>query len=316
MSIKNSLIAKQLKEQKAALLSSKKRPPPALKPSDAHAASGSGIVPRTSSVPHLAGPTEVPDDTDTFRAARTTPARLTPQRPTSSGGQNVEKASASRGKSHKEKAPKPHKSRSRDSGSKDREEPSSKKLRLGSSLEASGKQPETEADEETCSNPEMEAQVKWLEMCERQLAEMREIERQRTHPQISSTFNASLPRTIPNWLINGRSSVLDTHAGEDSFELYKHTLLGPDQFALIPFEFTRLEEYIAHNNFLQNKVERLSKALLEAEAAKDKFSHDNTALVNRVQGLEQEVNAARNELKEQKENHESELKETYDTGRK
>ncbi|KAK6140547.1 hypothetical protein DH2020_025706 [Rehmannia glutinosa] len=167
---------------------------------------------------------------------------------------------------------------------------------------------------------------------------MREMERQRSPPQLSSNFNASLPRTVPNWLINGRSSVLDTHAGEDSFELYKHTLLGTDQFALIPFEFTRLEEYIAHNTFSnnallhhlslraanwkrsldarENEVERLSKALREAEAAKEKLSQENTALVIRARGLEQEVNAARDELKEQKENHESELKETYDTGRK
>ncbi|KAK6119975.1 hypothetical protein DH2020_046284 [Rehmannia glutinosa] len=115
----------------------------------AHLCLGLGRCSPTSSRPHFAASTEVLDDTDTFRAARTTPARLTPQCPTSSGGENVEKASTSKGKSHKEKTPKPHKSRSWDSGGKDREEPSSKRLRLGSSLDVSGKQPETQADEET-----------------------------------------------------------------------------------------------------------------------------------------------------------------------
>ncbi|KAK6131728.1 hypothetical protein DH2020_034525 [Rehmannia glutinosa] len=136
----------------------KKRPPPAPK-SDAHAGSGSGSA-LPSTPHHLADPSEALVDADPQQAARTTPARSTPQRPlTFSEGQPTEKASASRGKSHKEKAPKSHKSRSWDSGNKDREEPSSKRLRLGSSLESSGKQPATEANEETCSNPEMEAQV-------------------------------------------------------------------------------------------------------------------------------------------------------------
>ncbi|KAK6156889.1 hypothetical protein DH2020_011137 [Rehmannia glutinosa] len=159
------------------------------------------------------------------------------------------------------------------------------------------------------------------------------MERQRTPPQISSSFNASLPRLVPNWAINGLSCMLDTHAGEDSFELYKHTLLGPDQFALIPFEFTRLEELIAHNNFTNNallhhlslraanwkrtldahevEVNRLSKALSEA-AGREQLAKENTSLVTRVQGLEKDVTAAHQELNDQKESRENELKETYD----
>ncbi|KAK6137117.1 hypothetical protein DH2020_029140 [Rehmannia glutinosa] len=132
-----------------------------------------------------------------------------------------------------------------------------------------------------------------------------------------------MPRTLPNWLINGASRVLDTHAGEDSFELYKHTLLAPDQFALLPFEFTLLEELMAHNFFRssleeqQREVARLSEALRGAEAGSEKaiqeakigLMKENSSLLNKVQGLEMEVTKL-------KEVHESELNETYDTGRK
>ncbi|KAK6140957.1 hypothetical protein DH2020_025299 [Rehmannia glutinosa] len=172
-------------------------------------------------------------------------------------------------------------------------------------------------------------------------------------PEISTTFNASLLRKVPNWAINGRISVLETHAGEDSFELYKHTLLESDQFILTPFDFTRLEELIAHNNFTNNalahhmslraanwkatfkeqsraleraikKVEgadfEKAKAIEEArreatERVEQQSSLEISSLKSQVQELTDQLSKARLDLDEANKMHASERQELYNLGR-
>ncbi|XP_020553332.1 uncharacterized protein LOC105173307 isoform X1 [Sesamum indicum] len=54
-------------------------------------------------------------------------------------------------------------------------------------------------------------------------------------------------RLIPNWAISGQSSVLKTHVGQDSWELYKSTILPRDQALLAPMSHIRVEQNFAHS---------------------------------------------------------------------
>ncbi|KAL2226078.1 UNVERIFIED_CONTAM: hypothetical protein Sindi_1966500 [Sesamum indicum] len=54
-------------------------------------------------------------------------------------------------------------------------------------------------------------------------------------------------RLIPNWAISGQSSVLKTHVGKDSWELYKSTILPRDQALLAPMSYIRVEQNFAHS---------------------------------------------------------------------
>ncbi|KAK4434780.1 hypothetical protein Salat_0640900 [Sesamum alatum] len=53
-------------------------------------------------------------------------------------------------------------------------------------------------------------------------------------------------KLVPDWAISAQSSVLKTHVGQDSWELYKAYLLARDQAALVPTAHTRIEEHHAH----------------------------------------------------------------------
>ncbi|KAK6151073.1 hypothetical protein DH2020_016005 [Rehmannia glutinosa] len=225
-------------------------------------------------------------------------------------------------KSHKEKS---HKDKNKGSSLKDPEPkdgPSSKK-------------PRTDPTVDLMLEPDMDEQLAWLDMCEGQLLRQRELERSQTPQEILSAFNASLRA----------NSVLETHAGEDSFELYKHTLLETDQFALIPFDTTRLEELIGHNNFTNNallhhlslraanwkatcedqnvRLEKLSKKMevvdLEKARAIDEARREATeqisSLKSQVHDLTEQLSKAHLDLDKAKTLHVSEPKESYNLGR-
>ncbi|KAK4417211.1 hypothetical protein Salat_2546700 [Sesamum alatum] len=53
-------------------------------------------------------------------------------------------------------------------------------------------------------------------------------------------------KLVPGWAISTQSSVLKTHVGQDSWELYKACLLPRDQATLVPTAHTQIEEHHAH----------------------------------------------------------------------
>ncbi|KAK4412403.1 hypothetical protein Salat_2887300 [Sesamum alatum] len=53
-------------------------------------------------------------------------------------------------------------------------------------------------------------------------------------------------KLIPDWAISGQSSILKTHMGQDSWEMYNACLLPRDQATLVPTAHTRIEEHHAH----------------------------------------------------------------------
>ncbi|KAK6155835.1 hypothetical protein DH2020_010083 [Rehmannia glutinosa] len=233
-----------MKEQKEALLSRRKdRPPPVPK-------SGS----RCLQLPAYYTVRRDPLRTSRRSFLRTSHEAILPSSHGTPSRQmtvreNVESSKPKdKSKSHKERSQKEkekekiHKGKSSSSRDRDPREPNSaKRLRIDPDIEVS-------------SGSDLEEQLVWLEKCETRLANLRAAERDHTSQVLSRPFEASLPWKVPNWFINGRSSVLETHASEDSFELYKHTLLATDQFALTTTDFTRLEELIAHNNFMNNAM--------------------------------------------------------------
>ncbi|KAL2252585.1 UNVERIFIED_CONTAM: hypothetical protein Sindi_0053200 [Sesamum indicum] len=54
-------------------------------------------------------------------------------------------------------------------------------------------------------------------------------------------------RFIPNWNVSPNSTVLGSHSGQVSWELFNASCLPRDQAALIQSPFTRLEEHAAHS---------------------------------------------------------------------
>ncbi|KAL2235743.1 UNVERIFIED_CONTAM: hypothetical protein Sindi_1306500 [Sesamum indicum] len=54
-------------------------------------------------------------------------------------------------------------------------------------------------------------------------------------------------RLIPNWAISSKSPVLKTHVGQDSWELYKSTILPHDHALLTPISHIRDEKNFAHS---------------------------------------------------------------------
>ncbi|KAK4428778.1 hypothetical protein Salat_1177700 [Sesamum alatum] len=60
------------------------------------------------------------------------------------------------------------------------------------------------------------------------------------------TSSSKVAKLNPEWAIFARSSVLRTHVGQDSFELYKACCLDRDQVLLAQTTHTRVEEHLAH----------------------------------------------------------------------
>ncbi|KAK6146757.1 hypothetical protein DH2020_020626 [Rehmannia glutinosa] len=285
------------------------RPPPVPKP-EARGAS--------SSQPHttLEGiPFELQGDPSSGRATSQEPvlppSHSTPRQVTSHEAIESSKPRDKSSKSHKDKSQKDktHKGKSSSSRYCDPREPSSsKKLRIDPEVEVS-------------SWSELDEQLAWLERCETQLANLCAAKRNSTPQALSRPFEASLPRKVPNWFINGRSTVLETHAEEDSFELYKHTLLATDQFALTSTDFTRLEELIAHNNFMD--LDRLTTEAKHAKTEKEKAINDacsklaqeNSTLKTEVQDITSQLTKAREDLEHLKKTHELERQQSFDLGR-
>ncbi|KAL2251613.1 UNVERIFIED_CONTAM: hypothetical protein Sindi_2283600 [Sesamum indicum] len=52
---------------------------------------------------------------------------------------------------------------------------------------------------------------------------------------------------VPNWMVSPNSTVLGSHSGQVSWELYNAACLPRDQAALLQSPFTRLEEHAAHS---------------------------------------------------------------------
>ncbi|KAL0427340.1 UNVERIFIED_CONTAM: hypothetical protein Slati_2908800 [Sesamum latifolium] len=53
-------------------------------------------------------------------------------------------------------------------------------------------------------------------------------------------------RLIPDWALSARKSVLMTHVGQDSWEMYKSSLLPRDQALLAPYSHIQVEKHLAN----------------------------------------------------------------------
>ncbi|KAL2245915.1 UNVERIFIED_CONTAM: hypothetical protein Sindi_2859700 [Sesamum indicum] len=78
-------------------------------------------------------------------------------------------------------------------------------------------------------------------------------------------------KLVPNWAISGQSSVLKTHVGQDSWELYKFTILPRDQALLAPMSHIRVEQNFAHSlsqcNYWRHE-KMVADKLLEEKSSK------------------------------------------------
>ncbi|KAL2228864.1 UNVERIFIED_CONTAM: hypothetical protein Sindi_1866100 [Sesamum indicum] len=53
-------------------------------------------------------------------------------------------------------------------------------------------------------------------------------------------------RLAPNWKVSDHSTILNSEAGQESYEIYRHTNLPHDQAALLSCPYPQLEQYGAH----------------------------------------------------------------------
>ncbi|KAL2233011.1 UNVERIFIED_CONTAM: hypothetical protein Sindi_1481100 [Sesamum indicum] len=86
-------------------------------------------------------------------------------------------------------------------------------------------------------------------------------------------------RLIPNWAISGQSSVLKTHVGQDSWELYKSTILPRDQALLAPMSHIRVEQNFAHS---LSQLATCEKEKVELESQKSELEAQLRELKQKV----------------------------------
>ncbi|KAL2226897.1 UNVERIFIED_CONTAM: hypothetical protein Sindi_2048400 [Sesamum indicum] len=66
----------------------------------------------------------------------------------------------------------------------------------------------------------------------------------RTDSQKSAELTGA--RLAPHWKVSDHSTILNSEAGQESYEIYRHTSLPRDQAALLSYPYPRLEQHGAH----------------------------------------------------------------------
>ncbi|KAL2250015.1 UNVERIFIED_CONTAM: 8-hydroxygeraniol dehydrogenase [Sesamum indicum] len=66
----------------------------------------------------------------------------------------------------------------------------------------------------------------------------------RTDSQKSAELTGA--RLAPHWKVSDHSTILNSEAGQESYEIYRHTSLSRDQAALLSYPYPRLEQHGAH----------------------------------------------------------------------
>ncbi|KAL2248306.1 UNVERIFIED_CONTAM: hypothetical protein Sindi_2682900 [Sesamum indicum] len=128
---------------------------------------------------------------------------------------------------------------------------------------------------------------------------------------------------VPDWNVSPNSSVLGSHSGQESWELYNATCLPFDQAALIQSPFTRLEEHAAHSliqtaNFVRSislKCAGFRRNQLASERANADMRTKLGEVTARAESSETQRAILESRVKELEEKMASEISKATELGR-